>query len=206
MVIRKFSRISACVLGAMLSCSLLFAQPASAATSVGWSGSAATPNAVSDTSFVLASTSGSRIFISSNFVQGPGGFTCNTNTNRTNYCEIPAGTSKTFTILPNAVAGTVQFNDSASMFAITISTMTVTYQQTIVSQATEPAPVPILQQVGRPVSGSCEDLVTEELHLAGVASGGWGESWAQWMNDGTGGFVCSRTLVYSNNANAWSIA
>lgn len=32
---------------------------------------------------------------------------------------------------------------------------------------------------------------------------GWKGSWAQWPNDGQGGFTCERTLQWSNAAQAW---
>jgi hypothetical protein len=38
-----------------------------------------------------------------------------------------------------------------------------------------------------------------------VSSGGWGESWAQWMNAGQGGAVCTRTLFYSAAQSRWIV-
>jgi hypothetical protein len=63
------------------------------------------------------------------------------------------------------------------------------------------APVPVLQQVGVPASGSCAD-VSDVYDWVGV-TGGWSKSWAQWINDGKGGEVCTRELVYSPSAGAW---
>lgn len=34
---------------------------------------------------------------------------------------------------------------------------------------------------------------------------GWNPSWAQWPNDGTGGFVCQRTLVYNQSTGQWDV-
>ena len=67
------------------------------------------------------------------------------------------------------------------------------------------APDPVLQQFGKPASGTCEDAAPVTLNWGGSGSGGWGESWAQWMNGGTGGFVCGRTLVYSSSRGAWTV-
>lgn len=59
------------------------------------------------------------------------------------------------------------------------------------------APAPLVQQFGRPTSGTCNAAAPKDLDWAGVASGGWGESWAWWMNGGKGGAVCNRVLAYS---------
>lgn len=67
------------------------------------------------------------------------------------------------------------------------------------------APAPIFQQFGRPVTGSCEAAAQASLNWSGVASGGWSESWAQWMNGGNGGAVCTRTLVFSTSTGAWTV-
>lgn len=67
------------------------------------------------------------------------------------------------------------------------------------------APSPIVQQFGKPMPGTCADGASESLNWSGVASGGWGESWAQWVNGGNGGAVCTRTLVYSTAQGRWII-
>lgn len=66
-------------------------------------------------------------------------------------------------------------------------------------------PASIIQQFGKPAVGTCADAATADLNWPGLASGGWGESWAQWMNGGTGGAVCTRTLVYSNAQVRWIV-
>jgi len=72
------------------------------------------------------------------------------------------------------------------------------------SSSSTSAPDPIVQQFGRPASGTCADAAPASLNWGGSSSGGWGESWAQWMNGGTGGAVCTRTLLYSTSSGAWS--
>lgn len=67
------------------------------------------------------------------------------------------------------------------------------------------APAPVIQQFGMPATGTCDDAQPEGLNLAGVPSGGWGESWAQWMNGGIGGAVCTRTLNYSTVQSKWVV-
>ena len=51
-----------------------------------------------------------------------------------------------------------------------------------------------LQQVGVPASGDCADVPAWVGHLPGFPIGGWSKSWAQWVNDGAGGPVCTRTV------------
>ena len=67
-------------------------------------------------------------------------------------------------------------------------------------------PPPVLQQVGLLDGASCTEFEAEELNWAGVSSGGWDQSWAKWMNDGLGGPICTRTLVYSNSQSRWVLA
>ena len=73
------------------------------------------------------------------------------------------------------------------------------------SSATSGPPL-ILQQVGLAPSGSCTTFTDVNLNWGGAESGGWTQSWAQWLNDGRGGLVCTRTLVYDNSVNHWVIA
>lgn len=92
--------------------------------------------------------------------------------------------------------------------AFTTSGGTVTYNFTVTGIAggdSSSAPAPILQEFGRPTSGTCDAAEPADLDWGGVPSGGWANSWSQWMNDGTGGAVCTRTLVYSNNLGTWTI-
>ncbi len=72
------------------------------------------------------------------------------------------------------------------------------------STETRVGPADVIQQVGRPTSG-CENLALPSLDWAGVSSGGWTPSWAQWVDGGRGGPVCTRTLAYSTNTNAWFV-
>jgi len=67
-------------------------------------------------------------------------------------------------------------------------------------------PAPVLQQIGKPAIGTCDEAQAEGHNLAGVSSGGWAVSWAQWMNNGNGGAVCTRTLVYSTAQSKWAVS
>ena len=70
---------------------------------------------------------------------------------------------------------------------------------------TAQVPASLIQQFGKPDVGSCEDAAWPEMNWAGVASGGWSESWAQWMHDGNGGVVCTRTLEYHQGHSRWMV-
>jgi hypothetical protein len=73
------------------------------------------------------------------------------------------------------------------------------------STAFSSAPSPVFQQFGKPSSGTCDAAAPATLNWSGVTSGGWSESWAQWMNGGNGGAVCTRTLVYSTAQSRWVV-
>lgn len=67
------------------------------------------------------------------------------------------------------------------------------------------SPAAITQQFGKADAASCVATAPESLNWAEVPGGGWSESWSQWMNDGTGGVVCTRTLVYNDAQGGWTI-
>lgn len=73
------------------------------------------------------------------------------------------------------------------------------------SSSASSGPAPVVQQFGQPTTGTCDEAQPEGLDLSGVSSGGWGISWAQWMNGGNGGAVCTRTLVYSSAQGSWTV-
>jgi alpha-tubulin suppressor-like RCC1 family protein len=64
-------------------------------------------------------------------------------------------------------------------------------------------PPDVLQQVGLLPGGSCSSVADALLNWGGASSGSWGQSWAQWPNEGRGGPVCTRTLAYSNIFGHW---
>lgn len=65
-------------------------------------------------------------------------------------------------------------------------------------------PPPVLQQLPAAPSGTCA-VTTTEYDWGGSSAGGWSRSWAQWVNDGEGGPVCTRTLIYSNALRHWLV-
>ena len=68
-----------------------------------------------------------------------------------------------------------------------------------------PGPADIVQQFALPSSGRCDDGATAALNWSGVSFGGWGISWAQWPNNGSGGAVCSRELTFQQSSGVWAV-
>lgn len=64
----------------------------------------------------------------------------------------------------------------------------------------------VLQQVPLDANGSCAAVDAARHNIGGAGAGGWGTSWAQWVNDGRGGAVCTRTLTYSTSAGHYVVA
>ncbi len=73
------------------------------------------------------------------------------------------------------------------------------------AESADTTPVPVIQQVGMP-TGGCSGVDDVRLNWAGIASGGWGQSWAQWPNSGNGGAVCSRMLTYRTELGRWIVS
>jgi hypothetical protein len=64
-------------------------------------------------------------------------------------------------------------------------------------------PPDFVQQFAISSGGTCESI-PDGIPLFNVSrSGGWGKSWAQWPNDGQGGFVCTRTVRYEPSIQGW---
>lgn len=69
-----------------------------------------------------------------------------------------------------------------------------------------PPPPDVLQQVKAAGDDGCSSVDDAALNIGGAGAGGWGRSWAQWVNDGRGGAVCTRTLTYSSDAGHYVVA
>jgi len=70
---------------------------------------------------------------------------------------------------------------------------------------TGPGPENVIHQIGQPGTG-CDAVDRDDLNWAGVTSGGWSASWAQWENLGQGGPICTRTLAYDQQRATWTVA
>jgi hypothetical protein len=66
------------------------------------------------------------------------------------------------------------------------------------------APQPVIQQFGKPAFVTCDAAAPASLNWTGVPSGGWANSWAQGVNGGRGGAVCTRALIHSIALGAWT--
>lgn len=63
---------------------------------------------------------------------------------------------------------------------------------------------PILQALPLASDGTCANPDDGHVAYGSGVSGGWGTSWAEWANAGTGGPVCVRTLIYAGSR--WVVA
>ena len=63
-----------------------------------------------------------------------------------------------------------------------------------------------LQQVGVPASGDCADVAPSVGHYSEYPFGGWGKSWAYWINAGKGGPVCTRDIYFDQAQQIFRVA
>jgi hypothetical protein len=71
------------------------------------------------------------------------------------------------------------------------------------SEESTEGPGPIIQQIPRLPEDDCSTVYRPELNWSGVSNSGWGPSWSHWANEGAGGAVCTRTLVYRQSDSTW---
>ena len=95
--------------------------------------------------------------------------------------------------------GTISFTTSSPTSILTPLELTIT-----ISVLAGDPPPDVMQQVGAPSAGTCATFSDSTLNWAGAPSGGWGTSWAQWVNDGRGGIVCTRSLYWMPSGR-WSV-
>lgn len=203
--------LSSVTTAAALASTILGVAPASAATSVAITTTlinsvtyfAASPATTTATTLNVTYTdsvgSFATVYFNSPFLSN-GGTPCSTS-NTT--CQLTSGASLTLTVDPSTPTNTMAW--------VRYSTSNVTgirlnFSGSSGSSSSANTPAPVLQQFGRPADRSCIDAAPTALNWANVSSGGWGESWSPWMNGGAGGFVCTRTLIYSTIQAAWVVA
>lgn len=148
---------------------------------------------------------------SSNYLYVMGGFGVPLPTS-----PIAAGT----TVYQRATASTTSLPDGTYNFSLTVATPTPagildTLTNGVIGTGVTPSggsesmqgsnPAPVLQQFGKPATGTCDAAQPAMLNIGGAESSGWSESWAEWINGGLGGSVCTRTLVYSNALGRWAV-
>lgn len=103
---------------------------------------------------------------------------------------------------PQLVTGSLKFSSFASG-----SISNSTYALPLRPATGDQVPSAAMQQFARAESDTCEmqpeDLVDFPA-LGHVKHLNWGQSWAQWPNGGTGGFVCTRQPYYTS-ADTWNV-
>lgn len=188
--------------GIALTFPLILIPPAQAANlgTITWNGTTLTPsslNAQAGDTFTLQNTANYDVVLVGN-LRDSGLLTCSGRPR----CQVMMTTgSGVFTVLG---VGEVQiFNDFTRSVVTSFFTNGTggSGSALFTSSAT---PTPVIQQFGKPISGACDSSAPASLDWADVASGGWSESWAQWVNGGRGGAVCTRTLTYSNALRSWT--
>ena len=179
------------------------ATPASADTTVTITGPdvnniEVSPGSISGTSVTLVKgTPVNFAVISQSLSDGDGA--CVDRGNPPGLCTVANfGDSATFEIAPGANGALVRIVDFGNN---TLATFTVTYPDAPAAGG----PAPVVQQFEKPATGTCDEAQPEGLNWGGASSGGWGESWAQWANEGEGGPVCTRTLAYSTSTGTWQV-
>lgn len=108
-----------------------------------------------------------------------------------------------FTSLYPAGSSLSSSNGGATWLSLSGETLDFKTYVSASSAADGPVPAPVFQAFGKPSSGTCDAAAPIALNWGGAGSGSWGNSWAEWMNGGKGGPVCTRTLSYSNALGHW---
>lgn len=117
----------------------------------------------------------------------------------TNFAMISAGTLDVYLCVLN-VGGMCDVGGKTLALTITLTGSGISS-----SSDSGGGPEAILQEFGKPATGTCASAQPAGLNWAGVASGGWGISWSQWVNSHAGGFVCRRVLTYSTSLAQWQV-
>ena len=171
-----------------------------------WEGGTFNPSVVTGTTVVIRVTAtgfdrDNAEVLASGFLTTETGTPCQTYGD----CLVPVdGTDVNLRIVESADNASVSLYLEES--GLIDGTFTVTYSATSESaDGDQPGPAPHIQQFGVPESGTCDEAQPEGLNWGGASSGGWGESWSQWINEGDGGAVCTRMLVYNTSTSAWEV-
>ncbi len=203
---RTISIVSASVMFAAAAIVSAVPSHAADAGTITVSGGLASPTAlagVAGDTFTIENANGGRLIL----LDGTGSFR-----KTTTFCSTPQSpcsmfdnTPNTFTVVGEGSALLYEWNGTSLGALVTTIFINSSGSDPNSSATSVNTPAPIIQQFGRPIAGTCDAVAPLSLNWSGVASGGWGETWGEWMNDGKGGAVCSRTLVYSTNQAKWTV-
>jgi hypothetical protein len=158
-------------------------------TSIAGDGIATIVNDCASNALKIYFPGGWGLFDATNYVQG----------SSTSIAVISAGTLDVYFCVSNN-AGLCDL--SGKTLALTIALSGAGSTSSSISGG---GPEAILQEFGKPTNGTCDSAQPAGLNWAGVAGGGWGISWSQWVNNHAGGFVCRRVLVYSTSLAQWQV-
>ena len=169
-------------------------------------------SSIIDTRFTLTNDeSGTFYVLVSAFIRDASGANCATPTG--NQCKVNADigdNTGTFDIIQGANNAQVKWTNSNGGETGTAFTVTSTVQpgpdpDPDPESTSSSTPAPRIQQFEKPATGTCDEAQPEGLNWGGASSGGWGESWAQWMHEGQGGAVCTRTLAFNTSTATWQV-
>ena len=196
-VMRPISIAGAPAALAALALSLPSSAQAAALGTITWNGTSLSQTTLTaDVGDTFVVSSSSNVGIQARGPVSSGGTSCATPNVA---CTVSlGGGSKTYTVTGS---GNVLWDNGG-----TVATLTITSGGGNSSSGSGSSPAPVVQEFGKPASGTCDAAQPAGLDWAGVPSGGWANSWSQWMNGGSGGFVCTRTLVYSTTQVKWVLA
>ena len=179
------------------------ATPASADTTVTVTSTfQVSPSSIAGTSVTLNNRSGEGLPVVSQFLSDSSGACSPDRGDPPGLCSVPPNGTATFDIAPGASGASVSLFIILDEELLEFASFTVTYPN---SSAAGSTPAPVIQQFEKPATGTCDEAQPEGLNWGGASSGGWSESWAQWMHEGQGGAVCTRTLAYNNSTGTWQV-
>lgn len=115
-----------------------------------------------------------------------------------------SGSVQISAVTPETYAGGILLDNGPSAWRANNVSADMIFRTYVDVASSGDVPPPALQQFGQPSSGTCDAAASPELNWGGATSGGWGVSWAQWMNGGTGGPVCTRMLSYAPSLGRWA--
>jgi len=190
------------------------ATPASASTSVTVSGNnysspIFSESSITDTGFTLTNSFGGHYVLVSESISDSDGNGCGNPTG--DQCKVlGSGATGTFDILDGANNAQVKWKNSNgdppdSGNAFTVTSPIQPDPEPDPDSTSGGTPAPRIQQFEKPATSTCDAAQPEGLNWGGASSGGWGESWAQWVNEGQGGAVCTRTLAFNTSTATWQV-
>ena len=214
-MIRVHLRRSAGILAVAMAVGLMSGSPAAAATTVVATTPASTliltPSTISGNSFSITNSADPGPILA---VYGAVAGTVTdvslapavtTNCDTSSDCTFPSGQTLNFEITASSATQYVYVQySSATPVLLTILPTAASGGGSGAAQVSGPGEH--VQQTGRSPEDDCAAVDRPDLNWSGVSSDGWSPSWSYWINDGEGGPVCTRTLVFDGSLGRWVAA